>query len=68
MNIADTRTSSTSKCDLLVPMCPLLRTLLRPTHVLLVICDATGSSIICPEFLCNYCLVHLSSFGIVSMR
>ena len=68
MNSAKIRTSSTCKCDLLVPICPFPHTLLHPIHVLPVICDAAGFSIICPEFQRNFDLVHLSSFGIVSMR
>ena len=61
MNSADIRTSPTCKCDLLVPVCPSLHTLLHPIRVLLVIHGIAGFSSICPEFD----LVHLSSFGIV---
>ena len=33
-----------------------------------MICDIVDFSKICPEFLCNFRLVHFSSFGIVSVR
>ena len=68
MNIVDTRTSSTCKCNVLVPICPFLHTQLRPIQVLFVICDIAYFPKICPEFLCNFRLMHLSSFGIDSMR
>ena len=67
MNIADTRTSSACEQNLLVLICPFLYTLLRPIHVLLVICDTAGSSRIYSAFLCNFRLLHPSFFGIVSM-
>ena len=67
-SIADTRTSSTCTCNVLVSICSFLHTQLRPIQVILVICDIAAFSKICPEFLCNFRLVHLSSFDIVSMR
>ena len=41
MNIANVRTSSACKSDLLVPICPFLHTSLRPIRVLLVV-DGTA--------------------------
>ena len=67
MNSAGVRTSSTGKSDLLVPICLSLHALLHPIQLLLAIDGTADPSNICLEFLCNFRLVHLSSFGIVSM-